>query len=437
MLTSILLTTCLGFVPLYACIRLSFERSKENVDLYFSTLLTPGAVVRGKYFAAMALTMLIYSACMPFMTLTYLLRGIDLPTIFLILASGFLLCAAANAVGVLAGSVQGSWFQRVQLFVWMLVVVPYLAVGMYVWSSKILRSGMGWALSDWAEIGFYLLLAIMAIGMLHILAIAALSHKASNRMMLVRLYLMACWAILGAIAVWILHQFSSAEILAGWTYGSATVFSIMLEAVLAERDDWSPRVQKHIPRRTWLRIPAFLVFTGSAGGLLWCTLLFGATIAITWGCLGSTQELPISLPMAFNDSFTPLLTIFGYLLCYSLTAVVIRTYFLKHMALDRLPGIVFILSLVMSLGPCLIAFFISGVHEEWQHRVPMLLLGSPFVLATGNEAAITAAQCFLIVWLLIVLLACLPWAVGQWRRFRPYVIHNSVPSKSCHLLSPR
>ena len=86
--------TCLGFVPLYAGVRLSLERNDANIDLLFVTTITPGAIIRGKYLTAMALTLLIFSACMPFITFTYLLRGIDLPTIFYCLAVGFLVCAA-------------------------------------------------------------------------------------------------------------------------------------------------------------------------------------------------------------------------------------------------------------------------------------------------------------------------------------------------------
>jgi hypothetical protein len=107
-LLGILLVTCVGFVPAYSGVRLSLERSDANIDLFFITTITPGAIIRGKYFTAMALTLLIFSACMPFMILTYLLRGIDLPTIFFVLAFGFVVCAAANALGIFAGSVAGS-----------------------------------------------------------------------------------------------------------------------------------------------------------------------------------------------------------------------------------------------------------------------------------------------------------------------------------------
>src|SRR6185295_17316331 len=44
--------------------------------------IKPRAIISGKIFAALMITVLIFSACMPFMVFTYWLRGIDLPSIF-------------------------------------------------------------------------------------------------------------------------------------------------------------------------------------------------------------------------------------------------------------------------------------------------------------------------------------------------------------------
>ncbi len=121
--------TCIGFVPLYCGVRLSLERNDANIDLLFVTTITPGAIVRGKYLAAMALTLLIFSACMPFMVLTYLLRGIDLPTIFLVLAFGLVVCAAANALGIFAGSVSGSWLMPGLVYVGASILLFMMLMG--------------------------------------------------------------------------------------------------------------------------------------------------------------------------------------------------------------------------------------------------------------------------------------------------------------------
>ena len=70
---AILLAICLLFVPAYTSIRLAFERD-TNVDLLFVTTIKPSAIVWGKMFAALTITVLIFSACMPFMVFTYWLR---------------------------------------------------------------------------------------------------------------------------------------------------------------------------------------------------------------------------------------------------------------------------------------------------------------------------------------------------------------------------
>ena len=85
-LQSIMLGICLLFVPAYTAFRLGSERSDSNVDLLFITTIRPRAIIGGKIFASLAITVLIFSACMPFMVFTYWLRGIDLPSIFVLMA---------------------------------------------------------------------------------------------------------------------------------------------------------------------------------------------------------------------------------------------------------------------------------------------------------------------------------------------------------------
>ena len=50
-LNAILFFTCIGFIPLYSGARLSIERNDANIDLFFITTITPGAIIRGKYLA--------------------------------------------------------------------------------------------------------------------------------------------------------------------------------------------------------------------------------------------------------------------------------------------------------------------------------------------------------------------------------------------------
>src|SRR5206468_4972819 len=103
-LEGLLLGICLLFIPSYTGIRLISERSPANMDLLFITTISPEAIIAGKSLAAAALTILIFSACMPFMVLTYLLRGIDLPSMFIVLGLNFFLVVIAIQLTVFFAS---------------------------------------------------------------------------------------------------------------------------------------------------------------------------------------------------------------------------------------------------------------------------------------------------------------------------------------------
>jgi hypothetical protein len=150
---AILQITCLGFVPFYACIRLSMERNSPDYELMYVTTLSSEAVIRGKLLSAMALTTLIFSACMPFITLTYTLRGIDLPTIFFTLAATFCLCLLANMAGIFVGSFRASLLVRgflgagllLALLIMFIVAIPMITVSIGHGAGVNWSSGSFWA----------------------------------------------------------------------------------------------------------------------------------------------------------------------------------------------------------------------------------------------------------------------------------------------------
>jgi len=417
-LLSILVFTCLGFVPAYAGIRLSLERHSADIDLFFITTISPGAIVRGKYLAAMALTLLIFSACMPFMVLTYLLRGIDLPTIFLLLAGCFVLCAAANAMGLFAGAVSGGWIIRGLVAAGVLIVLLQIAIGLLgmVQGLMFFGPGMwGYGLSTWAGVGTFLLVEALGIGLLYVYAVALLSPRPSNRMMVPRLYLTGCWAITGVVALAWSHVNRDAEPVTGWAILSVVALALLLVAAIGERDAWSVRVRRTIPRNLLLRLGAFLSYTGSAGGVLWYTLLFVATmlVASIWGksmpAFSGTSDLADVLPNSLIG--------FGYILCYCLTIVALRPLWFRGVPTPHLSVFVMFFGAAACLIPYLSAFFLE---RNWWLAEPWYLLGSPMVLTTTRTGIRELADNLVLGWLIVCTLGAVPWGVGQWRRFAPH-----------------
>ena len=200
-----------------------------------------------------------------------------------------------------------------------------------------------------------------------------------------------------------------------WMVGSGDRrLSILTVAALGERDAWSARVRRTIPRNPLLRLAAFLFYTGSAGGIAWCVLMFAATMlaarawrGFTAGASGSTElverlrqhahHLRLRVVLLPDDGLSP-----------------------HHGAEERSHGQSLgdrgVSGMAVCLVPYLVAFF---VERNWWSVLPWYLLGSPLVLTMTNEAAKDAAGPVVIGWLVLGVLLSAPWAIGQWRRFVP------------------
>ncbi len=417
-LLSILVFTCFGFVPAYTGIRLSLERHSTDIDLFFITTITPGAIVRGKYLAAMALTLLIFSTCMPFMVLTYLLRGIDLPTIFLILAGCFVVCAAANAMGLFAGAVSGGWIIRGLVAAGVIIFMFQISVAMLGTVQGLMFFGPGlwghgWEV--WAGVGTFLLVELLGIGLLYVFAVALLSARPANRMMVPRLYLTGCWAVTGCVALLWSHVHLTMEPVTGWAVMSVIATCILVVAVTGERDTWSVRVRRTIPRNPLPRLGAFLTYTGSAGGLLWYTMLFAATMLVLHGWHALMSGFAGASDV--SDVFRGSLIGFGFVLCYCLTIAALRPVLFRNAPTPHLSVFVMFFGMAMCLVPYLVAFFIE---QNWWLAEPWYFLVSPLILTVMRTNLMETAEWIVIGWLILSTMAAAPWAVGQWRRFTPH-----------------
>jgi len=110
-LVSVLVAICILVVPIYAAVRISMERSEPHRHLLLVTPLRPGSILRGKVYSAMILVGQFFAVTAPFMSLTYLLRGIDLPSIFAVVVIDLIAVTTcvvfAVAVAALASGVAG------------------------------------------------------------------------------------------------------------------------------------------------------------------------------------------------------------------------------------------------------------------------------------------------------------------------------------------
>ena len=145
-LQGILLGTCMLLVPAYAGIRLAAEHSDTNVDLLFISTLRPFGIIAGKLQASIVLILLIFSACALFMTFTYLLRGIDIPSIILVLALDFLVVLVGTQGAIFLGAVPANMGLKLLLGLVGLGAIGTLFGNAMVASIELLDSAweLGW-----------------------------------------------------------------------------------------------------------------------------------------------------------------------------------------------------------------------------------------------------------------------------------------------------
>ena len=283
-LLAILLGTCLLFVPAYTGIRLAGERADANVDLLFITTLRPRSIIWGKFFAGIVLTILLYSACMPFMTFTYLLRGVDLPSVFILLALDFMVIAVSIQCGILIGCIPTNRALKVILgVVWLVVTVVAfvtLLVAMFA-PGGLLNSGLGSQLNSWnfwrGALGVLVGGAVF-IGLLARLSIALISPVSANRALPVRIFLTAAWILTGAGgAVWSIGVNDFTPIVV-WATVHILLHSVGLFIAVSERESLGQRVRRTIPRRWFLRLLGFFFYSGDACGVAWSSLMIILTL---------------------------------------------------------------------------------------------------------------------------------------------------------------
>ena len=418
-LLGILFATCLLFVPAYTGIRLASERADANVDLLFITTLQPRSIIWGKFFAGIVLTVLLYSACMPFMTFTYLLRGVDLPSVFILLALDFIVVAMSIQCGILIGCLPANRVFKVILGVgWLValnIVFTTLMVVMFM-PGGLLDSGIGSQLDSWrfwrGALGV-LIGGSSLIGLLALLSIALISPLSTNRALPVRVFATAVWLLTGiGAAIWSIGVNDFIPIMV-WATSHIFLYSIGLFVAVSERERLGSRVRRTIPRRRLLRPLAFLFYSGAAGGVAWSSLMIILTLLFIgmWSIIFPQMQIEDNI-----EAIEALACLGLYTFSYALGASLIRRRFLANRVTGAYTWVIalILLGITTTIIP-LALFFLSGHwSKEWLVASPL----GPFLFSdtegfVSNSIAITSV-CAIFVGVL-----SLPWFVRQFNDFHP------------------
>lgn len=417
-----LLATCLFFVPLYVGARLAAERLDSNADLLFITTLRPSSIIWGKWLAGCLIAMVIFSACAPFMVLTYLLRGVDLPSIGLVLGMDVLLMVVAIQLAILLACIPVSGVFKIILglvLLWMLGTGFVMGMG---GASSMVYFGVGSAAGSWAFWGPVLAMVAIALtvmGLMFMLSVAMLTPPTANRALPVRLYLMGAWLVTGAVVAaleW--SQGLRGEVVETWAFIWLMLLCVGMLAAVSERERLGPRLRRWIPRRPWLRPGAMLLYSGGAGGLLFMCLMLAATLAVVRGLLAWQ---PSGMRIKNLDTFLSTMSIVGlYALAYALAGMLIRRYLMGGRV--QTTGTAALALMLMAAGallPPLVMFLLSP--DNWDRGDKLWLLGNPLGVVTDADNPVFRRRFWWIgsIACLILVPLSLPWLIEQVRAFKP------------------
>jgi hypothetical protein len=428
----ILLGTCMLLIPALTGMRLAVERSDVNVDLLFVSSLTPRAVITGKLFAAAALALLIFSACAPFMTFAYVMRGLDVPTIMIVLIADYIIVLLATALALFLASVPANRGLRILLGVGGFVMMSYLGGGLMALSSEFLRDSSRYDTGSWEFWAGYFGVAVLIfgiIGLLVVWAVALISPAASNRAFPVRVYTLGFWIVTAVgFGAWSLYV-SRAEPMLIWGYLGCFLFSLQIIIASCERDEWGTRVARRIPRGP-LRLPAFFFYSGAAGGIAFGVI--GAVASVV-GMAIWYQVVPWARYSGNEDRFVLIASlIVGYTYCFCLTAV----WFRRLLAGSGFrAGYTWVIGTLLfglaCAGPYIIRFALFDRYSRYSDENIALYLPNPVVMIDDatrtHNSHFVLTICFLVVWGAIVTSMNVTWLMKQAMTFRPLYAAKPKP----------
>lgn len=403
------------FIPLYTGVRVAAERQENNPDLLYVTTLSPGRIIFGKFLCGAYIALLFFSACMPFMAFTNLLRGVDLPTVFFILAFLFLVVCAANMVTIFFACLPVSRPFKF-LFVIGGFIASFFLIGSLIGSSFLLmRSGVGAMMTGrdfWIGAATAVGIGLMVIALFFVLSVALISPPSANRALPVRIYLTALWLLGGLLCFSWVSRSGRAELMNAWLFFTFVMAIIALLVTISNADQLSLRVRRRIPRSGLKRALAFLFFNGAAGGLIWLGGILAATFLLT-----RALQISFSSAASSDDEFATLSATGAYAFAYALTALFLQRKFLSKRP-PKLAGLLAVLLAgAWAIMPSVVLFFLNRL--SWK-SVEGLQLGNVFnVFFTRDSSQLVYHQYFASGWLLLAVLLNLKWFARQVRNFRP------------------
>ncbi len=413
-LISLLFFAAVFCIPIYAAVRMQAERSGHGLALFYISTLSPSRVITGKLGSNLIVTLLLFSACLPYLSFTYFLRGIDLPTVFAALAVGFVASAAGILSAVFLASLQVSKLLKLLISLaglgWLITLLS-VSLGLAFALRQLGVASYFTRSNIWGPTLFSVVICSVLFGLVFVLTVALVTPATANRALPVRRFVTVAWLVLTAGAAVDCFVDGRQDLVTVWGLVIYWFFAVVMLSAICARDQMTQRVASEVPRSQLFRGPAFLWFSGSANGLVWAVVMVALTAAIH---LLFNHRLNVE----FEELAGPQLGFCAYILSYALLALLLQRGWLSPWVRRSQTWVLalILITLFSALLP-MIGFLLSPESVAGSMTFGLWLILSPF--SVYSDAFDTFAMRFALGWAVVMLVLARSWFLAQFRQFVP------------------
>jgi len=341
-----------AFVPVYTMLRLMAERWNDSVDLLYVTGMSPWAIVRGKLVSAGAVLMLLFSAVMPFMALTYPLRGIDIFSMLAVLAFAAVCIMLFTLFMLLVGSAGTTRPHKVVNALAGIFFALVMAGSLTAFGVTALEEGLASILSQREALLGVVMAGVIGLALAAVMYVATamqLMPPSANRALPLRLVVTGAIVVFEVVALAVSSVLGDADALMTALRVSMWMICISIIYVSAAPREISLRVRREIPRSRIGQL-VYPLYEGAGAGFLWTMLLMcgvcGSTLTgAAIGGYGLDDE----------DALWRIVIMYVYVLSAGLVARSVWMYFLPRRVPSRYVALTGVVVLVMGTAAPLLA----------------------------------------------------------------------------------
>jgi len=416
-----------AFLVLFGGVKLGYERYKNDLGYY--TTVPPWRIISGKFLLGVVVSLIFLSLSLPFLTIAYMMRGLDLATIIMAVLFYFFMSLVHYSVTI-AFYAGARSLTRIYLFGLLLAFlqfvgfcIGYAASSGFIYYPEIMGSNrwvvlMPYAI-QWAFIFFPLPFAICQV-----------SPESSNRMMPVRVcmtvvFLLAASGFTVSLILDLLYPgMSSTDFNTVIGMSSCIAldcififYPIIFLINICEREKYSIRQRRFVPRNRLLRFLYFLHATGVANAILWYLLFLIASMLLffAWRIIVSINDGYHEYGMFVKDIFWRLLAFAIMVYCWT-----VATFGLWKLFLYRILPREWLSFPLFCFGIICFIFYCVAMAAFYIHDNLVSMLFAIFPIVVFEEKGVMTQYFFGVIGMIVLAIISIGMSVNAYNALSPY-----------------